>query len=96
MLVALGFWFTTQQDARQQQLEDQRAEQSENRGPKGPHATLQAYLDQMGTLLLDRDLREADEDSDVRRVARARTLVVLDALGSDRKNRALGSWGRRN
>jgi hypothetical protein len=50
---------------------------------------LQTYLEQMGTLLLDRDLRNASENSDVRRLARARTLVVLDALGSDRRNRAL-------
>jgi uncharacterized protein YjbI with pentapeptide repeats len=37
--------------------------------------------------LLDRDLRNASEDSDVRRLARARTLVVLDALSSGRQNR---------
>jgi hypothetical protein len=41
----------------------------------------------MGTLLLDRDLHGATEDSDVRRLARARTLVVLDALGPDRQNK---------
>jgi Pentapeptide repeats (8 copies) len=51
--------------------------------------TLQAYLDQMGSLLLERDLRESEEDSDVRRLARARTLVVLDVLGSARQNRVL-------
>ncbi len=50
---------------------------------------MQAYLDQMGTLLLDRDLRAAGENSDVRRLARARTLVVLDALGPSRQERAL-------
>jgi uncharacterized protein YjbI with pentapeptide repeats len=50
---------------------------------------LQAYLDQMGTLLLDRNLRAADENSDVRRLARARTLVVLDALGLTRQERVL-------
>ena len=94
MLVALGFWFSTQQDARQQQLEDQRAELERGiEDQRAQQATLQAYLDQMGTLLLDRDLREADEDSDVRRVARARTLVVLEALGSDRKNRVLRFLG---
>jgi hypothetical protein len=94
MLVAIGFWFTTQQEARQQQLEDQRAElERAIEDQRAQQATLQAYLDQMGTLLLDRDLREAEEDSDVRRVARARTLVVLEALGSDRKNRVLRFLG---
>jgi uncharacterized protein YjbI with pentapeptide repeats len=88
MLVALGFLFTTQQDARQQQLEDQRAElERAIEDQRAQQATLQAYLDQMGTLLLDRDLHGADEDSDVRRLARARTLVVLDALGSGRQNK---------
>ena len=38
------------------------------------------YLDQMGALLLDRGLRSASEDTDVRRLARARTLVVLTRL----------------
>jgi hypothetical protein len=94
MLVALGFWFTMQQDARQQRLEDQRAELERGiEDQRAQQATLQAYLDQMGTLLLDRDLREAEEDSDVRRIARARTLVVLEALGSDRKNRVLRFLG---
>jgi uncharacterized protein YjbI with pentapeptide repeats len=50
---------------------------------------LEAYLDQMGTLLLDRDLRASEENSDVRRLARARTLVVLDALGPERQERVL-------
>lgn len=82
--------FTWQQGARQQRIEDQRAEAERAiQEQRAQHATLQAYLDQMGTLLLDRDLHNAGEDSDVRRLARARTLVVLDALGSGRQNRAL-------
>ena len=43
----------------------------------------------MGSLLLERDLHESEEGSDVRRLARARTLVVLDVLGSARQNRVL-------
>ena len=88
-----------QQNERQQQLEDHRAQQAQKienqraqaerdlQEQRAQQATLQAYLDQMGTLLLDRDLRNASEDSDVRRLARARTLVVLDALASDRQDR---------
>ena len=87
-----------QQNERQQQSEDQRAQQAQEienqraqaerdlQEQRAQQATVQAYLDQMGTLLLDRDLRNASEDSDVRRLARARTLVVLDALDSDRQN----------
>jgi uncharacterized protein YjbI with pentapeptide repeats len=43
----------------------------------------------MSGLLLERDLRQSQEDSDVRRLARARTLVVLDVLDSPRQNRVL-------
>ena len=89
-LAVLGLWFTVQQDARQQKIEDRRAQvEREIQDQRAEHATLQAYLDQMGTLLLDRDLRTSDENSDVRRLARARTLVVLDALGSARQERVL-------
>ena len=43
---------------------------------------LQAYLDQMGQLLLDKDrpLQQSEEGSAVRTVARARTLAVLRRL----------------
>jgi uncharacterized protein YjbI with pentapeptide repeats len=100
-LAVIGFAFTLQQDARQQKIEDERARRAQEieqqraqaereiQEERAEHATLQAYLDQMGTLLLDRNLRAADENSDVRRVARARTLVVLDALGPTRQERVL-------
>ena len=100
-LAGIGFFFTMQQDVRQQKIEDRRVQQAqeiENERAKqaqeieelrAEHATLQAYLDQMGTLLLDRNLRGADETSNVGRLARARTLVVLDALESERQERVL-------
>ncbi len=90
VLATAGLYFQDQLDQRQRQIENQRANlEREIEEQRAQHATLQTYLEQMGTLLLDRDLRNASEDSDVRRLARARTLVVLDALGSDRLDRAL-------
>ena len=90
VLAAAGLYFQSQLDQRQRQIENQRAElEREIQEQRAQHATLQAYLDQMGTLLLDRGMRNASEDSDVRRLARARTLVVLDALGSNRQDRVL-------
>jgi uncharacterized protein YjbI with pentapeptide repeats len=101
MLSLITVAFTWQQNERQQRVEDNRAQQAQKIESQRAEAerelaeqraqdeTLQAYLDQMSTLLLERDLRESEEDSDVRRLARARTLVVLDALGSDRQNRVL-------
>src|SRR5215203_3566224 len=90
MLALITVLFTQQQDARQQELENQRAEaERELAEQRTQDETLQAYLDQMGSLLLEKDLRESQEDSDVRRLARARTLVVLDTLDSSRQNRVL-------
>src|SRR5215218_6841378 len=58
MLVAIGLVFSLQQDARQQRVEDQRAEaERELAEQRAQDEALQAYLDQMGSLLLERDLR---------------------------------------
>jgi uncharacterized protein YjbI with pentapeptide repeats len=52
---------------------------------------LQAYLDQIGQLLLDKErpLRQSKEDDEVRTLARARTLTVLRRLDSERKSNVL-------
>ena len=66
VLVVIGFLFTMQQDARQQEIENQRAQQAQKIEDQRAEAerelaeqraqdeTLQAYLDQMGSLLLER------------------------------------------
>ena len=46
---------------------------------------LQAYLDQMSTLLIERNLRGSEEASEVRTLARTRTLTVLKRLDPSRK-----------
>ena len=71
--------FTQWQNNRQQELENLRAER----------AMVETYLEHIGTLLLEEDLRTANENSDVRLLARARTLIVLDGLSEDRKVRLL-------
>jgi uncharacterized protein YjbI with pentapeptide repeats len=86
VLAVAGFWFTTQQNARQQKIEDRRAEaEQELAAQRAQDEALQTYLGQVGTLLLKEDLRSAEEGSDVRTLARARTLTVLGRLGPDRK-----------
>lgn len=86
MLAALGFFFTVQQDARQQATEDRRAEvERELAAQRVQDEALQAYLDEMGTLLLEKDLRNSDDGSEVRTLARARTLTVLERLDPSRK-----------
>jgi uncharacterized protein YjbI with pentapeptide repeats len=85
-LVVIGFLFSVQQDARQQRIEDQRAAaERELAEQRAQDEALQAYLDQMSNLLLENDLRESKEDSEVRTLARARTLTVLGRLDPNRK-----------
>lgn len=52
-------------------------------------ATLEAYFDRMSELLLDKELRESDEDSEVRTIARTRTLAVLRNLDGKRKGQVI-------
>jgi hypothetical protein len=83
-LLVIGFVFTMQQDARQQELENQRAEaERELAEQRAQDEALQAYLDQMGSLLLEKDLRTSEEGSEVRTLAEARTLTALQRLDAD-------------
>jgi uncharacterized protein YjbI with pentapeptide repeats len=80
-LAGIGFWFAAQQDARQQQIENQRAKaERELAEQRAQDEALQAYLDQMNNLPLEHNLRNSKEDSGVRTLARARTLTVLKRL----------------
>jgi uncharacterized protein YjbI with pentapeptide repeats len=85
-LVVIGFLFSVQQDARQQRIENQRAKaERELAVERAQDEALQAYLDQMSGLLLERDLRTSEKGSEVRTLARARTLTVLGRLDPSRK-----------
>lgn len=55
----------------------------ENRRAQG--AALQAYFEQMGDLLPDKELLTSHEDSEVRILAQAQTHTVLPTLNSERK-----------
>ena len=52
-------------------------------------AALQAYIDKMSELLLERDLRRSAEDDEVRKITRVRTLTVLTRLDANRKRSVL-------
>src|SRR5215216_6036253 len=85
-LVLISFLFTTQQDQRQQQTENQRAEaERELAEQRAQDEALQAYLNQMSSLLLEQDLRASEKRSEVRTLARARTLTMLGRLDPSRK-----------
>jgi uncharacterized protein YjbI with pentapeptide repeats len=84
VLVAISFLFTIQQDARQQQIENQRAQaERELADQRAQDEALQAYLDQLSSLLLEKDLRKSEEGSEVRTLARARTATVIQRLDAE-------------
>jgi len=74
-----GFKFNQRQRERDEVLENKQAQDN----------AIQAYLDQMSDLLVDRHLRSLPKGSDIHRLAEARTLEVLLGLDSERKRRPL-------
>src|SRR5215212_9762168 len=90
VLTAAGFWFTSQQARHQQHIEKQRAEAEQKlEEQRAQDTALQAYLDQMGALMLNENLRDSEEDSEARTLARARTFTVLGRLDPERKRSAV-------
>jgi uncharacterized protein YjbI with pentapeptide repeats len=98
--LALGvYWLNRAQQEREHQAADrreaereaheaaQRKRELEVQNRRAQDEALQAYLDQMSQLLLDKDkpLRQSEEDAEARTLARARTLTVLTRLDSERK-----------
>ncbi len=78
-LITVGFAW--QQNDQQQEIEERRAKSDrELEAQRAQEAALQAYLDQMGQLLLNKDVRNLEEGSELRLLARARTLTVLQRL----------------
>ena len=72
-------WFTT----RQGKVAD--AENTDNQ-----HETaLQAYIDKMSELLLEKNLRNSAKEDEVSKIARVRTLTILPLLDGNRKSSLL-------
>jgi uncharacterized protein YjbI with pentapeptide repeats len=81
-----GYWFNHSENSRSQNIADQRAETDQQIAEQRRHdEALQAYLDQIGELLLQDDtLRESKVGNAVRALARARTLALLASWLSER------------
>jgi hypothetical protein len=82
VLVGIGLLFEMQQAKREERRSEVERELAEQRAQDD---ALQAYLSQMSSLLLEEDLRESEKDSEVRTLARARTLTVLGRMDPSRK-----------
>jgi uncharacterized protein YjbI with pentapeptide repeats len=86
VLAAGAFWFNSEQTARQQEQEENRAAaQVAADDLRAQEERLQAYLEDMGNLLIDEDLLNSEEDNESRYLARARTLAVLREADEDQK-----------
>lgn len=80
VLAGGGLWFNQRQQARAEMSDDQRAQD----------AALQAYLDKMSELLIDKKLHKKSNDYDETRLtARAHTLAVLEQLDEPRRKRVV-------
>lgn len=86
VLAAGGLWFSRVERRNEQKIAVQRAERELMLADENAQeAALQAYLEQMSTLLLDKGLRTSEEEDEVRDVARAWTLTVLRRVQGGRK-----------
>src|SRR5215204_5915811 len=87
VLAGVGIWFNRQQRERELEIaREQREREVEIADRRAQDEALQAYLDQIGQLLLDKDrpLRQTGEPDEVQMLARARTLTVLRRLDGER------------
>jgi uncharacterized protein YjbI with pentapeptide repeats len=102
--LALGvFWLNRTQEDRERKAEEDRSEREreaeeaqrerelEVESQRAQDEALQAYLDQISRLLIDKErpLRRAPPGDDLSAVARARTLTVLTRLDGTRKRSVL-------
>src|SRR5215217_7707410 len=84
VVAVIGLWFATQQDARQQQFENQRSDAERKfADQRAQDEALQAYLDQMSQLILDRKLLEAEQGTPLYTLAQARTSTVILRLDAE-------------
>jgi uncharacterized protein YjbI with pentapeptide repeats len=89
VIAGVGLWFNQQQREREIRIADQRALTDREIADQGRQDDiLQAYIDQMGQLLLDKDrpLRQSKAGHEVVTLARARTLTTLSQLDGVRKS----------
>jgi uncharacterized protein YjbI with pentapeptide repeats len=83
-----GYWLNKGQREREREAEDARKERElEVENQRAQDEALQAYLDQMGQLLTDKErpLQRVRPGDSLSTVARARTLTVLPRLDGGRK-----------
>ncbi len=86
VLAVAGFWF----NHRERKIEQQRVEADREISIDNQReAALKEYIDKLSELLLHENLCKSEPESEIRKVARVRTLTVLPRLDSRRKRSVL-------
>ncbi len=87
ILLVLGAWWLDRSSKNnERKISDQRIEADKRLAADKRHQEiLDTYLDRMSELMLKERLRTSDQDSQVRDIARARTLLALQAIDNNRK-----------
>jgi hypothetical protein len=74
----------------EREIEQQRAKTERDIAEDNQHeAALQAYIDKIAELLLEKKLRESKSEDEVRKIARIRTLTTIALLDKKRKQDVL-------
>jgi len=86
VLAISAAWFSRVERRSEQAIAKQRIEEERRiADDRAQDTALQAYLEQMAMLLLDKSLRKSEEGSEERDMARAFTLTFLRRLNGERK-----------
>lgn len=90
VLTAGGLWFSQAERRSEQAIADRHIRRERAiADANAQEATLQAYLERMSELLMDKELRSSSQGDEVRAVARAWTLTVLRRVKGERKGTVL-------
>lgn len=89
MLTLGAIWFTSRQNHDREIARDQYQNDRNISFDNQHEAGLQAYIDNMSELLLEKKLRYSQSKDEVRNIARVRTVTTLSRLDSERKGRVL-------
>lgn len=85
-----GLWYNHRQTQREQgRIEAEKEREEMAASQRAQDAALQAYLDQMSNLIVDRGLRNQPKASDLHKIAQARTIAILLGMDESRKRRPL-------
>src|SRR5260221_990524 len=90
VLAIAGFWLSQIQKRREERITQGQKEVEQEVATDNQRETLlQAYIDKMSELLVEKQLHKSAHEDEIREIARVRTLTVLSRLDGPRKRSVL-------